>query len=652
MGLESKDLGILLICAVTAFVSLQYQGEVEVTPIFGWPNRDHEREIHVAEWQRLPKPIITDMDGDGINEVVVASSEPKIQIFKMVDGSSATDTKLAQPTLFASASLLSSVRVRTGRHPVAIATGFRSPYKQGYNRRQVVVVLTREWTVLCFDYKLKLLWRNNVQQSVKAEFPTNLFIREVAILVDSTAIQKGDAGSVFVGGSMSHDRETSTYRLKSLKARKKEQLTAEQANDYHHFSYYAFDGKSGGLRWKHEASTFHDVKPAHEVLETPSNFKNDESRLLHQGQVDWRIFRKTLLSHLPHSWQRREDTQMVLAHFDRRKRSDSATNGGLAGQLKQAIPTAHIPSLADWTMPHSPQEHVAEPNTIVVHLAHGIEVVHLYTGRTICQLTVSGGVWEDVNNDGVIDNALAYGSQDHAGTLSDLDVRTQPKCFGHLSTGVPRSAELFNVTVCNPMHYDLYTNFDSQKHVEVVHPVTVERPTADGKDVVFFASNGEVTSVNPKGVTNWKTETIASWEPTHMKESIEELLLLHLHEGLPARAPDNRYLLAVAPGSFALLEPEHGSIVQEVSIPKQYGEFISVPVAIGDLNGDGVSDLLFGTPDSLIAFAVERRPSSRLFSLLVGVLVMLILFTLAMNQVQTTDRKTDGKSVSNKLARD
>ena len=126
---------------------------------------------------------------------------------------------------------------------------------------QVVVVLTREWTVLCFDYKLKLLWRNNVQQSVKAEcaqptylpaqptclplhhcvactprsqlhslphsctadessptnpaprrFPTNLFIREVAILVDSTAIQKGDAGSVFVGGSMSHDRETSTYR--------------------------------------------------------------------------------------------------------------------------------------------------------------------------------------------------------------------------------------------------------------------------------------------------------------------------------------------------------------------------------------------------------------------------------------------------------
>ena len=29
------------------------------------------------------------------------------------------------------------------------------------------MVLTREWTVLCFDYQLRLLWENNVQQSVK-----------------------------------------------------------------------------------------------------------------------------------------------------------------------------------------------------------------------------------------------------------------------------------------------------------------------------------------------------------------------------------------------------------------------------------------------------------------------------------------------------
>merc|ERR1711865_1194046 len=98
---------------------------------------------------------------------------------------------------------------------------------------------------------------------------------------------------------------------------------------------------------------------------------------------------------------------------------------------------------------------------------------------------------------------------------------------------------------------------------------------------------------------NWAAETIATWDPNHMTESIEEILLLQLHEGLPPRAPDNRFLLAIAPASFALLEPEHGTIVQEVQIPKHYGGALSVPVSIGDLNGDGVNDLLFGTPDSL-----------------------------------------------------
>ena len=37
------------------------------------------------------------------------------------------------------ASLLSSVRVRTGRQPVALATGYRSPPKAGYQRRQVLL---------------------------------------------------------------------------------------------------------------------------------------------------------------------------------------------------------------------------------------------------------------------------------------------------------------------------------------------------------------------------------------------------------------------------------------------------------------------------------------------------------------------------------
>ena len=76
-------------------------------------------------------------------------------------------------------------------------------------------MLTREWTVLCFDYKLELLWENNVQQSVNAEFPTNMFLREVSMLVAPHAINDGDTGMVLIAGSMAHQRENSLYRTRS-----------------------------------------------------------------------------------------------------------------------------------------------------------------------------------------------------------------------------------------------------------------------------------------------------------------------------------------------------------------------------------------------------------------------------------------------------
>ena len=94
------------------------------------------------------------------------------------------------------------------------------------------------------------------------------------------------------------------------------------------------------------------------------------------------------------------------------------------------------------------------------------------------------------------------------GTISDLDTSTTPKCFGHVDTGVPKASALFNLTVCHPSHYDLYTSFKNQKHVETVDPVTIERVGSAGLDVIFLASNGEVTSVDGTGRLNWMAETV------------------------------------------------------------------------------------------------------------------------------------------------
>ena len=94
----------------------------------------------------------------------------------------------------------SRVRIATGRRPVSIAVGFLDPppKKLKQLRKQVVVAVTADWTIMCFDHNLKLLWENNVQE----DFPHHASIREVAVLITNHTVNKGDRGMVVVGGSI------------------------------------------------------------------------------------------------------------------------------------------------------------------------------------------------------------------------------------------------------------------------------------------------------------------------------------------------------------------------------------------------------------------------------------------------------------------
>ena len=48
-----------------------------------------------------------------------------------------------------------------GNKPVAMATGFLRPYQSMVQvRHQVVALLMSDWSVLCFDHQLKLLWKS------------------------------------------------------------------------------------------------------------------------------------------------------------------------------------------------------------------------------------------------------------------------------------------------------------------------------------------------------------------------------------------------------------------------------------------------------------------------------------------------------------
>ena len=178
----SRDIGVLFACAVAVLLTLQGAGEIKARV-------EWVEEIDVTKFsnehfplahERLPRPIITDLDGDGLNEVIVATREPGLRILSVprppssASGSARIDPVV--PRLRRKATLLGAVRVAKGRHPVALATGYIDPYpddspttkttKRGAKgprqRKQVIVVLTESFVLMCFDHKLRLLWETTL----------------------------------------------------------------------------------------------------------------------------------------------------------------------------------------------------------------------------------------------------------------------------------------------------------------------------------------------------------------------------------------------------------------------------------------------------------------------------------------------------------
>jgi len=88
-----------------------------------------------------------------------------------------------------------------GQKPVALATGsIDAPHKDLVSkpRKGVIVVMTSNWHVMCFDHNLKLLWSQNVHDDVRI----HATIHEVAILITNHTVYKEDRGLIVIGGSM------------------------------------------------------------------------------------------------------------------------------------------------------------------------------------------------------------------------------------------------------------------------------------------------------------------------------------------------------------------------------------------------------------------------------------------------------------------
>lgn len=487
-------------------------------------------------------------------------------------------------------------------------------------RKSVIVVLTAGWSLLCFDHNLRLLWEN----PLATDFPRTWAPREVAILVLSHALQPGDRGLIVIAASASRpdasvegdastDPLTQELAWEARHARGRRPVIGDgddatvggsDVDARHHVNYYAFEGRTGGLRWKHNSLDFHSSGDAlADGLVPQHNYRLDAASLAgrHAGEAQCREYRESVLAALPHGWSHPTDTRLRPAHWSKHK-----ARGQTGGAHAQA----------------------AAPNVVVAHLQDGLEAVHLSSGHTVCKLPLKrGGLHADLNADGVTDHVVATGWKSGSARSDRV-----PHCAVFVTSGSP-GRPLFNGSVCRVVQQQVVTQ--GRHHwqssgdppggvpISLAPPAAVpayEASPAAGSarrrrrwDVVFLNSRGDVTSFSPDGRRHFQLRTEADWNPDEGAVPTLHALLLRAGSTVPA--------LLVAGERTALLLSPAGSLLTRLALPGK-------PVAalhVVDLGGDGSSGLLARTELGVFAYRQRQRPGTLPLAFMLGALVLVLL---------------------------
>ncbi|KAJ7513865.1 hypothetical protein O6H91_23G017300 [Diphasiastrum complanatum] len=682
--MRKRDLGILLISALAIFFSLQNEGNFSFKE--GWFHYLEESYPLKHEGERLPPPIVTDLNGDGQNEVIVATHDAKLQVLDPLYR--ITNEGFGEARILAEVSLLPErVRVAAGRRPVAMAAGaLRRPFYEKDKGKQVLVVVTAGWVIMCFDHNLKKLWEANVQE----DFPHGAHHKEVAISISNYTLKHGDTGLVIVGGSMEIQPqvhldpfEEELVLEKEAERHRHSASANEDIEDIEvgvvkarHFSYYAYAGSTGNLRWSHKSGDFLRDASSSLKLIPQHNYRLDASHLdgRHYGEVECREFRESILGVMPHRWERREDTRFELANFQKHKRNTHKRIASSKNSLPSHKPTekvspgrdsknkvaSAIKKAAEYATSSKAQKrypfgsvitnHTSSwwiPNVVVAHLKEGIEAVHLASGRTICKLWLQeGGLHADINGDGVLDHVQAAGSHGAESFVANGMLEAMKPCWAVATSGVPVKEQLFNGSVCRHSPFSSFQHADFGHRIfrrgmnvaptEIIAPILM--PRHDGHrhrkgsfgDVIFLTSRGEVTAFSVEsahaheGIQRWQIVTGASWSTHPSLSGLTFDKVVPTLMALPLRKYGSPSVILAAGEHEAVIISAGGSQLSSFALPSATTHSI---IAV-DFTGDGYNDLLVCTGNGIYGFVQTQHSGAVLFSSLVGclIVVMAVIF--------------------------
>ncbi|KAK6150598.1 hypothetical protein DH2020_015530 [Rehmannia glutinosa] len=673
--MRKRDLAILMLSAFAIFFSLQHEGDFSFKE--AWFHLSDEYPIKY-EADRLPPPIVADLNGDGKKEVLVATHDAKIQVLE--PHMRRVDEGFSEARVLAEVSLLpDKLRIATGRRAVAMATGvIEKSYNKREPRKQVLVVVTSGWSVMCFDHNLKKLWDVNLQK----DFPHNAHHREIAISISNYTLRHGYSGLIIVGGRMEMQPHIHVDPFEEIEMAEKnaeehrrsatEKDPSDNAGtvDLRHFAFYAFAGRSGELRWTRKNENMDAQSSDASQLIPQHNYKLDVHALntRHPGEGIQRIHSWSHASslgsqgrhcaeagafqasqeentqentwqdhHLPFSQARRKAISWKGCDKKVSNVIEKAVNIAKSAKTKKPLP--YIPTITNYT------QLWWVPNVVVAHEKEGIEAVHLASGRTLCKLHLQeGGLHADINGDGVLDHVQVVGANGAEQTVVSGSMEVLRPCWAIATSGVPVREQLFNASICHHSPFNLFQHGEFSRsygrHVdvsslEVAAPILI--PRKDGHrhrkgshgDVVFLTNRGEVTSYSPglhghDAVWNWQILTGATWSNLPSPSGMTESTVVPTLKPFPLRQHDSQELILAAGDQEAVVLSPGGSILTAVDLPAPPTHSL----VCDDFSNDGLTDFILVTSNGVYGFVQTRQPGALFFSTLVGCLliVMGVLF--------------------------
>ena len=675
--MQTQDLLILFISAASILLSFQTSGAHFLKPTWSHtlePGAGLEPSDEAP--LPVPAPVVADLDDDGQPEVVVATRDGRLLLLDPSPRPRAATAAAAKWRLLpvkAEASLRSHVGLATGRRPVALQAGALHAVHPPERRALIVVALTEDWTVLAFDSTLKPLWEHSLGSGGAAR--PHGFV-EAAIVVSPHPVYAGDDGVVVVAGRTKPTGSDGAARPSDADAPSPPRRPG-LGEATQHYDYYALEGGRGRPRWEHRARDFHADLHAGERLTPQMDYKLDlqalggaegEAEGTHVGELPWRLFSESVLGLLPFSWRHPHDGALQLAAFHRTRRQGAAERArdaaashaqaasgahafGLGGMLRGALGGAAPAGAAGGAAGGGAGGGGGEgaPNALVARRQNGIEVVHLFTGRPLCQLPLPevhsrGGALQshaDINGDARIDHVIAVGrGRDGAAWASHGSGSMLPGhhtsfgggfgaaaaagCLGVASSGLPVRDVLWNTTICPAEAASRVRKQKEPKPFAAAAPLLLPSQAAGGgkrMDSVFLVSSGRVSAIAADGAPLWSVQTAATWRAQDASGVLPSLSLVPQGVGVPP------LILAVGDKS-AVLVSASGRLLASTALP-------SVPVApplIADFDLDGVSDVVVISRSGYYGLRTSLGTGSLALQVLFGFFGIAVVLTLALRQ--------------------